>query len=62
MIIFQIAPSFLERLAPEILASHPGIAPGKMIVVEAVVLVNCHPVAATVAGRNFTVHVETERK
>ena len=56
VIVFQPAPSVLERFAPEILAPDPRVAPGKMVVVEAVVFVHRHPVPAPFACRDPGVH------
>src|ERR1039458_9349955 len=49
MIVFPLRPSLLQFVTPEILSSRSRVAPGEMVVVEAVVFVYRHPVTVAVA-------------
>jgi hypothetical protein len=57
VIIFELAPSLLEFLAPVVFDAGPRVAPGKIVVVETVVLIHRHPVSAPVALGNFPVQL-----
>ena len=47
VIVFPPRPSLLQLLAPIIFSSRTRIAPGEMIVMETVVLIDGHPIPAS---------------
>ena len=44
MIVLEVPPSLFELIVPEGLSPHTGITPGEIVVMEAVIFINSHPV------------------
>ena len=44
VVVLQVPPSLFERSTPESLSAYTGIAPGEIVVMEAVIFIGGHPV------------------
>ena len=55
VVILQIPPPFFEFFAPEASSPHARIAPGEIVVMEAVILIHSHPISDLRIIRKFLV-------